>query len=116
MSVYNLTKKYQIPYQVIEAKSMIARLRGLLDTSKSYEKKVLYICPCSGIHTFGMQYPIDAVFMDINKTVSRIFLALKPNRITKTNRFDKAVLEFPAGSVLKFSIQIGDKLSIKCDE
>jgi len=116
MSVYNLTKNYQIPYRVIKAKSIIGRLRGLLGTSKPYEEKVLYICPCSGIHTFGMQYPIDAVFMDKNKTVSRIFLSLKPNKITKINRFDKAVLEFPAGSALKFSIQIGDKLSIKCDE
>lgn len=115
MSIYNLTKNYQIPYQVIEAKSVIGRLKGLLGTSKSYGK-VLYIRPCSGIHTFGMQYPIDAVFMDKNKTVSRIFPALKPNKITKINRFDKAVLEFPAGSVSKFSIQIGDKLSIKCDE
>ncbi len=116
MSIYNLTKNYQIPYQVMEAKSVIGRLRGLLGTSKPFEGKVLYIRPCSGIHTFGMQYPIDAVFIDKNKTVSRIFLALKPNKITKVNRIDKAVLEFPAGTVSKFSIQIGDKLSIECSE
>lgn len=116
MPIYNITKKHQYRLSIIATSSFISRLIGLLGTTKPYVNKVLYINPCSGIHTLGMHYPIDVIFIDNNNRVSRIFKSLKPFRITKTKKSDKAALEFPPDTLSQISLEIGDLLNIGIDE
>lgn len=116
MPIYNITQKHRYPFSIIEADSLISRVIGLLITTEPYINKVLLINPCSGIHTLGMRYPIDVVFIDNHNRVSRIFKSLKPFRITKTKKSDKAVLEFPPGTLSQISLEIGDLLKIDIDE
>ncbi|MCG8325407.1 MAG: DUF192 domain-containing protein [Thiotrichales bacterium] len=52
------------------------RMRGLLARPPLTDTQGLLIRPCSSIHTIGMSFPIDVIFMDrswrVVKTVSRI--------------------------------------------
>jgi uncharacterized membrane protein (UPF0127 family) len=72
--------------------------------------EALLIAPCEAIHTFGMKWPIDAVFLDKGYRVCKIVSQLLPRRIAFC--FSAAsVLEFPAGALRPGAIQRGDTLT-----
>jgi uncharacterized membrane protein (UPF0127 family) len=116
MPVYNKLKNIALPFEVVEAKSFLTRLVGLLGTKKIDTKMVLYIKHCSGIHTIGMKYPIDVVFLDKNSMVSRLYESLKPNRMTSIKIKDHGVLEFPPGTINNLKIEKGEMLQILTDK
>lgn len=116
MPIYNKIKNMVLPYEVVEAKSFLRRLVGLLGTKEPLTEKVLYIKHCSSIHTIGMKYPIDAVFLDKNCVVSRLYESLQPNRMTGIRMKDYGVLEFPPGTIKNFKIAKGDILRIITDK
>ena len=45
------------------------RMRGLLGRKQLDEEQGLWISPCPSVHTIGMRYPIDVVFLDSDKKV-----------------------------------------------
>jgi uncharacterized membrane protein (UPF0127 family) len=58
---------------------------------------VLAIAPTSAVHTFGMRFAIDVLFVNRGGRVIKRALGLKPGRIAATlTAF--AVLEFAAGA------------------
>lgn len=116
MPIYKKQKNVTLPFEVIEAKSFLMRLIGLLGTKKIDAKKVLFIKHCTGIHTIGMKYPIDVVFLDKNDKVSRLYESLKQNRMTRIRMKDHGVLEFPPGTIKKFNIQQGEVFKIITDK
>ena len=99
----------------VEAKSLLTRMIGLLGTNEPIAEKVLYIKSCSGIHTIGMKYPIDVVFLDKHGIVSRLYESLKPNRMTRIKIKDYGVLEFAPGTIKNFNIKKGEMLRIITD-
>ena len=56
-----------------------SRLRGLLARPPLHGEAVeaLWLTPCGGVHTFGMGYPLDVVFLDRSGRV----LACKENLV-----------------------------------
>jgi uncharacterized membrane protein (UPF0127 family) len=116
MPIYNKMKNIALPFEVVEAKSFLTRMIGLLGTKKIDAERVFYIKNCSGIHTIGMKYPIDVVFLDKNSKVSRLYESLKPNRMTSIRMKDHGVLEFPPGTIKNFKISKGDMLRIITDK
>ncbi len=78
------------------ATSFRARLCGLLGQARLKEGEGLWIAPCSAIHTFGMRYAIDVVFVDANHRVLRIAGNIKPGRIVWCWKA-VAVIEMAAG-------------------
>ena len=46
------------------ARSRLERTRGLLGTAKLPRGGGLWIVPCRSIHSFGMRYEFDALFID----------------------------------------------------
>lgn len=116
MPIYNKIKNITLPFQVVEANSFLTRLVGLLGTKKIDTEKVLYIKRCSGIHTIGMKYSIDAVFLNKYSRVTRLYESLKPNRITSINFKDHRVLEFPSGTIKDLKIDKGDVFEIITDK
>lgn len=58
-----------------------SRLRGLLFQPRLAINEGLCLIPCTAVHTFGMAYPIDVVFLDAHGRVLRCVSALAPRRI-----------------------------------
>lgn len=85
------------------------RLRGLLGTPVPPDDG-LYITPCSSVHTMGMRYPIDLLFLDRNGRVLRIAEAVPPWRIAGAWRAH-AVAEFRAGTLRRLGVAVGDRLT-----
>ena len=62
------------------ATRFLARARGLLGTSQLAPDTSLWVTHCNSVHTFGMTYPIDVVFLDRSCLVMGCREALKPWR------------------------------------
>ncbi len=87
-----------------------SRMRGLLGSKPLTIEQGLLITPCNSVHTFGMKYAIDVIFLNKKNYVIKIIKVMKPTRITGCFRASK-VLEIAAGAADKNNIKKGDILS-----
>ena len=91
------------------ADRFVARALGLLVGSPLEPSEGLLIAPCSSIHTIGMRYPIDVVFVDREACVQRVFAGVRAGRL----RFApgaRAVLELRAGIAAQHGLCPGVRL------
>ncbi len=98
-----------IAQQVKVASGFFSRLRGLLGRKKLEKGEGLILYPCSSIHCFGMQFPIDVVFLDEQKRVVGIRENMKPGSHA-SNHSAHLVLELNAGEVQKHGVKNGEEL------
>ena len=109
--VFNTKSHAVLGERVKPAHTFLTRLIGLLGSKELPEQTGLWLKPCGGIHTIGMKYPIDVVFLDKNKKISKSASAIPPNRFCSAGRRTKSVLELPAGTLSRLNIKVGDQLS-----
>ena len=62
--VFNKTKQTFLAYRVRVADSILSRLVGLLGQRSLEPDSGLWIFPSRGIHTLGMLFDIDVIFLD----------------------------------------------------
>jgi uncharacterized membrane protein (UPF0127 family) len=82
---------------------------GLLKHAGLAPGEGLWIAPCEAIHTFGMRFPIDVVFLNRKKTVVKIRSNLTKGRMCASLRA-YSVLELPAGRLSETGTRCGDQL------
>jgi uncharacterized protein len=95
--------------KVSKTSNFLERMRGLLGYPPLKENEGLLIVPCSSVHTFGMSYAIDLVFLDNQWTIVKTVSALKPWRIAASNTASM-VLELTAHSLDKMQLATGQQL------
>ena len=115
MPLFNKSNNTPLPCNIVRADRFITRLAGLNGIEHFDARSALHITPCSDIHTFGMDYPIDVVFLDDTNRVIKIYYKVKPKKIITFVRNAKSVLEFPPGSLAVQNIKQGDLLDISVD-
>lgn len=103
--VINKTVKKVIANEVDIADTFLARLKGLLGKSEFKEGMGLIIKPCNSVHSFGMNFNIDVLFLDKNNRIVKIIKNMSPNEISPIVKGAKCVLELPAGVVEKNGVQ-----------
>jgi uncharacterized membrane protein (UPF0127 family) len=91
------------------ADTSVSRCVGLLKHDNLPEGHGLWIVPCEGIHTFGMKFPIDVLFLDRRKRVLKIRRNMVPRRLS-LHLWAHSVLELPAGTVDATGTLPGDQL------
>lgn len=77
----NVDRDLVIAARVLTAFDSASRRTGLLGRSGLPESDALIIAPCSGVHTFGMQFPIDLLFLDRHGRVLKRVVALRRRRM-----------------------------------
>lgn len=87
------------------------RRRGLLGRDGLPQGTALMLTPCNAIHTVGMRFTIDAVFLDRDGTVRRIVRDLRPWRMAACFSA-RMTVEFEAGYVRDEDVRIGDRLRL----
>src|SRR4051794_25644487 len=75
------------------------RARGLLGRSALDPARALWLAPARSIHTVGMRFPIDLVYLDRDWRVVAIREHVKPCRLAWGGWRARGVLEFAAGEV-----------------
>ncbi|MFT3804527.1 MAG: DUF192 domain-containing protein [Burkholderiaceae bacterium] len=84
------------------------RLIGLLGRKRLPDDQALWIEPCSGVHTFGMRFAIDVVFLDRHDRIVRIVTGLPPRRWCGAAGAWVAI-EFAAGASSRWSLTEGQR-------
>jgi protein-S-isoprenylcysteine O-methyltransferase Ste14/uncharacterized membrane protein (UPF0127 family) len=115
MPIVNTTRGTTCPLRVLTADRAPARLVGLLGTVRPDPTVALHIVPCSGIHTFGMKYPIDALFLDAKGRVVQTEQRVASNKVVKPVFPAKSVLELPAGAIREWNIRLNDRMRVVSD-
>lgn len=88
-----------------------SRLRGLLFRRPlaADGTEALLIRPCNSIHTVGMRYALDVVFLDGAGTVLRVSECVRPWQ-ARVGRGAHAVIEFHHGAARRLGISPGDRI------
>lgn len=105
-----IIKTKAIDLRVFCADSFFLRLRGLLGRTLAPDEGLLLV-PCGSIHTVGMGFAIDAVFLDKYGRVLHILRGAQPGHCFPAVRGAHAVLELRAGCARKYQIEEGDLLA-----
>ncbi len=98
------------PIRVERASSWWRRALGLLLKRNLSPDQGLWLAPCSAVHTIGMAYSIDVIFLDPEGRVQRVVHGLKPMRWAWSVGA-RSVLELRAGQAQKMGLQKGGHFS-----
>jgi hypothetical protein len=112
--VYNRTRERFIATHAKVADRYLSRLVGLLGTSSrwAHPGAGLWIVPSYGVHTIGMLYALDLIFLDRNHVVVDVQEHVRPFRISKLSLKAKSLLELPTHTVFRTETRVGDQLEI----
>lgn len=97
------------------AKTPWARAKGLLGRSSLPGNTALWIESCNSIHTWFMKFPIDVIYVNGKREVVKIVTHISPWHFSYAWGADAAI-EWAAGSLEKWDIQLNDKLILRSDQ
>ena len=112
MVLVNATKKTVVSDNCHFANSVLKRMIGLLNRGQFGRGEGLLLDRCYGIHTFGMRFPIDVLFLDKDLRVIRAVRALPPYRTCVVKK-SVYVLEVPTGAIDDSRTSEGDQIQIR---
>lgn len=88
------------------------RQTGLLKHTQLDMGDGLWIVPCEAVHTIGMKFPIDVLFLDKKRRVLKIRHAMPRWRFAGS-LFAHSVLELPSGAAAATETAAGDQLEFE---
>ena len=112
VAVYNKTKDTFLATRVQVADSSLRRLVGLLGKRSLDSGSGLLIFPSNSIHTLGMCFSIDVIFLDREFRVHDLCASVRPFRLLWPRWKARSVLELPIDSIQKSRTELGDELAI----
>ncbi len=112
MRIINVSKGKILAERVEIADSFFSRIKGLLGKECISDSEALVLRPCVAIHTLGMKFPIDVIFLGKDNTVVAIRKGLLPNRLAGFYFGAFSAVELPAGTLEKTGTTIGDRIEI----
>lgn len=111
---YNQTRQAYLATSLAVAATHWTRLRGLLGVSAGDfgNGQGLWIVPCHGVHTLGMGFAIDVVYLDHKMKVIHIQNDLQPWRFAAVRAQAASVLELPCHTANETGTAVGDNIEI----
>jgi uncharacterized membrane protein (UPF0127 family) len=110
--ILNRTRRTVLATEAEVADTSRKRKVGLLEHQSLPDGQGLWIVPCEGIHTFGMKFAIDVVFLNRKKKVMKVRPDMGRRRISLC-LLAHSVLELPAGTAAATGLQRGDELEFE---
>ncbi len=111
MKIVNRTRGTLLGSQISLADTWWSRFRGYLGRSAPKSGEGILLAPCNSIHTFGMVFPLDLVFLDSEGAVLELREGVPPWRLCRGAGGSRYVLELPEGTVSATRTTVGDELS-----
>lgn len=111
---YNQTRQAYLATSLAVADTHWSRLRGLLGTSVGDFRNGcgLWIVPCHGVHTLGMGFAIDVVYLNHELKVIHVQSDLQPWRFAPVRSQAASVLELPCYTASGTRTEVGDRIEI----
>jgi uncharacterized membrane protein (UPF0127 family) len=111
---FNRTRNAYLANRLSVADTHWSRFRGLMGTDAASfpAGSGLWITPSRGVHTLGMKFPIDVLYLDTNQCVVHVEWNLKPWRVARVSVRTASVLELPGNSLKSSGTAVGDEIEI----
>ena len=109
MRVRNTTRGTILAENAGMATTSATRRTGLLKHTELPPGEGLWIAPCEAVHTFGMKFPIDVLYLSKTKRVVKIRERMVKSRISAC-LWAHSVLELPSGMAEATGTKVGDQL------
>jgi uncharacterized membrane protein (UPF0127 family) len=110
LRIWNPVRNTVLVKRVRVARSHWDRAVGLLGKRTAIEGEGLLLPGTRAIHTFGMRFPIDVIYLDPANRVLCTLSALPPNRFGPFHWGVQSVLELSSGAIARSRTQVGDFL------
>jgi len=114
--VFNRNRESFLGFRVARADTWRIRLKGLLGRSGLAPDDGLWLIPSHGMHTFGMRFAVDLIYLDSTNRVIHLVEHFRPFRISPIKRRCASILEMPTRAIYCSNTQIGDELLICAPE
>lgn len=111
LQVLNVTRQTVLADSLEVADSSKKRRKGLLGRKGLSPGGGLWIQPCESVHTFGMQFSIDLVYLDRTLRIRKVQSNVRPWRIS-TCLSARSIIELPSGVIRDTQSRAGDRLEI----
>ena len=112
MYIYNKTRETFLAFRVKVADTTLGRMVGLLGKRSLEPDGGVWIVPCNSVHTVGMLFRIDVLFVDKNFKVVGMRELLRPFWVTMAFRA-QSVIELPPHAIFRSGTKVGDQLEIE---
>lgn len=112
LQVINLTRRTQLAKSVEVADNGPVRAKGLLGRKGLAPGEGMWIVPCESVHTFGMQFTIDLVYLDRKHRIKKVKSCVPPWRLSACLSAH-SIIELPAGTVRETRTEKGDMLEFR---
>jgi uncharacterized protein len=112
MQASNYTRNKKLADKGTVADRPWLRLRGLLGRSALAPHEGLLLLGTKSIHTIGMRFAIDVLFLDADRQVVYLIHALTPFRISPFIDSSAMVLELSAGTLKETETCVGDWIEL----
>ncbi len=113
ITVRNVTRDRVLGNGIREANTPISRLKGLLGVRCLVPGEGLWISPCNSIHSLGMVFEFDALFLDAGMRVVALYKRFRKNRISRIYWDARGVLELPEGTIERTGTEVGDEIELR---
>ncbi len=110
--VRNITKGTSLADRALVADTSKTRRTGLLRHETLPRGEGLWIVPSEGVHTVGMKFPIDVLFLNRRRQVVKVRGNMGKWRLALSLRAH-SVLELPAGMAAFSQTSVGDQLEFE---
>ena len=111
--IRNSTRGTVLGERIRVADNAWSRFIGLIGTASMPEGSGLLIYPSQGVHTIGMAFPIDVIFLDRKFKVRKLRENLRPFRMTSIDWHTSSVLELPSSAIKTSATEVDDQLEIE---
>jgi uncharacterized membrane protein (UPF0127 family) len=112
LRVHNKTRGKLLADRANIADTSATRRTGLLKHTGLAPGEGLWIVPSEGVHTFGMNFTIDVVFLNKQRIVLKTRPHMVKSRISLCLRAH-SVVELPAGTLDESGTAKGDQLELE---
>jgi uncharacterized membrane protein (UPF0127 family) len=112
MPVINISKRTWIVSKVKKADRLLSRVVGWIGRTHIDPEAALWVDPCWGIHTFGMNFSVDLLFLEKDCRVVNQVSNLQINRVSPIVFRAQSVLVLPAHSIEKSQTKNGDVIKV----
>jgi hypothetical protein len=110
---FNQNRQTEIADSVMVADTFRSRLRGWLGRDEVNIGEGLWIVPSRAVHTRGMSFPIDSLFLDRTYRVVAAEENMSPGHMTRFWWRARTVLELPAGTLRRTGTCVGDQIQMQ---
>lgn len=111
VALMNERTRQRVATSVEIAATRVSRRRGLLGRDRLDQASALLLAPCSAVHTVGMRFAIDVVFLDRQGYAVKVVRDLRPWRMALATGA-RVVIEMTAGSLGSDLVLPGDRLCL----